>query len=256
MGRRVGLRAEEGVITELGPAVEPRQGDRVIEADGLLLTPPLVNGHTHAAMTLFRGFGDDLPLMEWLRTKIWPAEERLEPDDVYWGTRLAAVEMIRSGTTRFFDMYWHGVEAARAVVEAGMRAVVSSVLIDRLDPAAGEKARPQVLESLDRLTGLGPLVTPSFGPHGDLHGQRRVARLDRRGGGGAAAPCADPPVGDRRRGERVRSPHRQDARPGTSTTSACSAPARPSPTVSGSTPRSSSCSPSAAPRSSPIRPPT
>ena len=165
-GEIVGLRAEEGVITELGPAVEPRQGDKVIDAGGLLLTPPLVNGHTHAAMTLFRGFGDDLPLMEWLRTKIWPAEERLEPDDVYWGTRLAAVEMIRSGTSRFFDMYWHSDEVARAVVDAGIRAVVSSVMIDRLDPAAGEKARPQVLEALDRLADLGPLVIPSFGPHG------------------------------------------------------------------------------------------
>lgn len=165
-GEPVGLRAEEGVITELGSAVEPRQGDKVIDADGLLLTPPLVNGHTHAAMTLFRGFGDDLPLMEWLREKIWPAEERLEPDDVYWGTRLGAVEMIRSGTSRFFDMYWHSDEVARAVVDAGIRAVVSSVMIDHLDPAAGEKARPQVLESLDRLAGLGPLVTPSFGPHG------------------------------------------------------------------------------------------
>jgi 5-methylthioadenosine/S-adenosylhomocysteine deaminase len=165
-GEPAGLRAEDGVIAELGPTVEPRDGDELIDAAGLLLSPPLVNGHTHAAMTLFRGFGDDLPLMEWLRTKIWPAEERLEPEDVYWGTRLAAVEMIRSGTTRFFDMYWHSDEVARAVVDAGIRAVVSSVMIDRLDPAAGEKARPQVLASLDRLAGLGPLVMPSFGPHG------------------------------------------------------------------------------------------
>ena len=74
----------------------------------------MVNGHTHAAMTLFRGFGDDLPLMEWLETKIWPAEAKLQPDDVYWGTRLACLEMIRSGTTRFFDMYWHGSARPRA----------------------------------------------------------------------------------------------------------------------------------------------
>ncbi|MGH2982875.1 MAG: amidohydrolase [Solirubrobacterales bacterium] len=165
-GERVGLRAADGVIAELGPEVEPRDGDEVIDAAGLLLSPPLVNGHTHAAMTLFRGFGDDLPLMEWLRTKIWPAEARLDPEDVYWGTRLAAVEMIRSGTTRFFDMYWHGLEVARAVVDAGIRGVVSSVMIDRLDPAVGKQARPQLLESLDRLAGLDPLVTPSFGPHG------------------------------------------------------------------------------------------
>ena len=60
-GRTVGLREEDGLITEVGPSVQPRIGDDVIDADGLLLSPPMVNGHTHAAMTLFRGFGDDMP---------------------------------------------------------------------------------------------------------------------------------------------------------------------------------------------------
>jgi 5-methylthioadenosine/S-adenosylhomocysteine deaminase len=165
-GEPVGLRAEEGVISELGPTVEPREGDELIDGAGLLLSPPLVNGHTHAAMTLFRGFGDDLPLMEWLEKWIWPAEAKLEPEDVYWGTRLAAMEMIRSGTTRFFDMYWHGTEVARAVVDAGIRAVVSTVMIDHLDPADGEKQRPEALELLDRLAEVGTLVTPGFAPHG------------------------------------------------------------------------------------------
>jgi 5-methylthioadenosine/S-adenosylhomocysteine deaminase len=165
-GEPVGLRAADGVIAELGPSVEPRDGDELIDAVGLLLSPPLVNGHTHAAMTLFRGYGDDLPLMEWLEKWIWPAEAKLEPGDVYWGTRLAAMEMIRSGTTRFFDMYWHGTEVARAVVDAGIRAVVSTVMIDHLDPADGEKQRPEALELLDRLAEVGALVTPGFAPHG------------------------------------------------------------------------------------------
>jgi 5-methylthioadenosine/S-adenosylhomocysteine deaminase len=164
-GQVVGLRAEDGAITELGPSVDPRAGDEVIEANGLVLSPPMVNGHTHAAMTLFRGFGDDMPLIEWLRTRIWPAEAKLEPDDVYWGTRLACLEMIRSGTTRFFDMYWHGVEAARAAVDAGVRAAISSVLIDQLDPAKGEGMRGEVLESLDRIAEANPRVSPSLGPH-------------------------------------------------------------------------------------------
>jgi 5-methylthioadenosine/S-adenosylhomocysteine deaminase len=164
-GQAVGLRAEEGLITEIGPSVDPKAGDEVIDADGLLLCPPMVNGHTHAAMTLLRGFGDDMPLMEWLQKKIWPAEARLEPDDVYWGTRLACLEMIRSGTTRFFDMYWYGAEAARAVVDAGLRASVSSVLIDGLDPAKGESMRGEVIQALDRLAEAGPRVSPSLGPH-------------------------------------------------------------------------------------------
>jgi 5-methylthioadenosine/S-adenosylhomocysteine deaminase len=81
-GEAVGLREEDGLITEIGPSVQPKAGDEVLDASGLLLSPPMVNGHTHAAMTLFRGFGDDMPLMEWLRSKIWPAEAKLEPDDV------------------------------------------------------------------------------------------------------------------------------------------------------------------------------
>ena len=145
--------------------MEPKLGDDLIDAAGLLLTPPMVNGHTHAAMTLFRGFGDDMALMEWLRTTIWPAEAKLEPEDVYWGTRLACVEMIRSGTTKFLDMYWHGVEVARAVVDSGIRATVSTVMIDQLDPVKGEGMRPEVLESLDRIAEAGPRVTPSLGPH-------------------------------------------------------------------------------------------
>jgi len=164
-GQVVGLRATDGVIEALGPDVEADPGDDVLDAKGLLICPPMVNGHTHAAMTLFRGFGDDMALMEWLRTRIWPAEAKLEPDDVYWGTRLACVEMIRSGTTKFADMYWHGAEVAPAVRDSGVRAIVSSVIIDELDPAKGEKLKPQVVEVLDRLAEAGPRVQPSLGPH-------------------------------------------------------------------------------------------
>jgi 5-methylthioadenosine/S-adenosylhomocysteine deaminase len=164
-GQAVSLRAEDGLIAELGPSVEPKTGDEVIDAGGLLLSPPMVNGHTHAAMTLFRGFGDDLPLMEWLQKKIWPAEAKLHPDDVYWGTRLACLEMIRSGTTRLFDMYWHAAEAARAVVDSGLWATISNVFIDHLDAAKGEAMRGEVLETLDRVAEAGPRVSPSFGPH-------------------------------------------------------------------------------------------
>jgi 5-methylthioadenosine/S-adenosylhomocysteine deaminase len=164
-GQAVGLRVEDGLIAELGPSVEAKPGDELIDAATLLLVPPLVNGHTHAAMTLFRGFGDDLPLMEWLEKKIWPAEAKLHPDDVYWGTRLACLEMIRSGTTRFFDMYWHAGESARAVADSGLRAALSNVVIDGLDPARGEAMRGEVMESIDRVAAAGPRVSPSVGPH-------------------------------------------------------------------------------------------
>ena len=86
------------MIAELGPGVAGREGDERVDGVGMAIVPGFVNAHTHAAMTLFRGYADDLPLMEWLEQHIWPAEARLEPEDVYWGARLACAEMIRSGT--------------------------------------------------------------------------------------------------------------------------------------------------------------
>ncbi len=109
----------------------------MVSAQGKALVPGLVNGHTHAAMTLFRGHGDDRPLMEWLQEVIWPVEANLTDDDVYWGTRLACVEMIRTGTVRFWDMYWRAGATARAVEDAGLRATIGAALIDVGD-AAGD----------------------------------------------------------------------------------------------------------------------
>src|SRR5688572_13407581 len=137
-GRKVGLRCEDGVIAELGEGVAPAEGDEVLEGDGMALLPGLVNAHTHAAMTLFRGYADDLQLMDWLENHIWPVEKQMSDDDVYWGTRLACLEMIRSGTVCFWDMYWHAQATAMAVEDAGIRAVTAAPLIDQADPARSE----------------------------------------------------------------------------------------------------------------------
>ena len=162
-GERIGLRAEKGTISELGPEVTPRDGDEVLDGAGMHLLPGLVNGHTHAAMTLFRNRGDDLPLMRWLREAVWPLEAKLEADDVYWGTRLACLEMIRSGTVRFWDMYWHPDAAARAVEDAGLRATLAAPLID-----AGPDSPPlreSALKSLDELADRDDRVGAALGPH-------------------------------------------------------------------------------------------
>ena len=161
----VGLRADGGRIVELGPDVGAQAGDEVVAGDGLALVPGLVNGHTHAAMTLFRGYGDDLPLMEWLEQRIWPAEGRLTADDVYWGTRLACVEMIRSGTVRFWDMYWQPGATARAVDDAGLRATIGGPLIDALDSARAPALRDDLRRHLDELAGSGPRVSAGLAPH-------------------------------------------------------------------------------------------
>jgi 5-methylthioadenosine/S-adenosylhomocysteine deaminase len=164
-GRRVAARVTSDRIAELGPDVRPERGDEVLDGNGMALVPGLVNGHTHAAMTLFRGYGDDLPLMEWLEQRIWPAEARLTDDDVYWGTRLACLEMIRSGTVHFWDMYWRPGAISRAVADAGLRTTVGAPLIDTLDPAASPKLRDDALRSLEEIGGHGDRVEPALTPH-------------------------------------------------------------------------------------------
>jgi 5-methylthioadenosine/S-adenosylhomocysteine deaminase len=159
----VGLRCLDGKITALGADVLPEAGDTTIDAGGAPLVAPLVNGHTHAAMTLFRGHGGDLPLMRWLREVVWPIEAKLEPEDVYWGTRLACLEMIRTGTTRFWDMYWHPGETARAVTDAGLRATIGGPLFDA--DGKTEAMRETALDNLEQLAEFGPGIDAALAPH-------------------------------------------------------------------------------------------
>lgn len=164
--RVVSLRAVDGTIEAIGPDVAAQDGDEVIDGEGLVLVPGLVNAHTHAAMTLFRGYADDLPLMQWLTEHIWPIEKRMDDEDVYWGTRLACVEMIRTGTTCFWDMYWRAHAAARAVEDAGLRAITAAPLIDDADPEKSERACGDAERSLERITEAGGrLARPGFAPH-------------------------------------------------------------------------------------------
>jgi len=113
----VGVR--DGRIAEVG---EVEDADRIVDASGSLVVPGLVNAHTHASMTLLRGYADDLPLGTWLEDHIWRVEEHLTPEDIRVGAELAAVEMIRSGTTAFADMYFEMDRIAEVVGESGLRA--------------------------------------------------------------------------------------------------------------------------------------
>jgi len=121
-----------------------------IDATGKLIMPGLVNTHTHAAMTIFRGYADDLPLMEWLQNYIWPAEAKyIDADTVRLGTQLAALEMIHSGTTTFNDMYFFEDEVAKASKEIGIRAVVGEGLADF--PTPNKKTPDEGLEYTEML---------------------------------------------------------------------------------------------------------
>jgi len=169
-GREVptSILVRNGVIQAVGPGLAPPPHDpvdRVLDAGGLHLFPSFRNGHTHAAMTLFRGWGDDMPLMRWLETRIWPAEARLTAEDVYRGARLACLEMIRSGTTYLNDMYWHHQAVARAVSEMGLRAHVGAAFLDFGDAERARREREAALRHLEAMDELGPRVRLSLSPH-------------------------------------------------------------------------------------------
>ena len=110
--------------------------DLVIDGSDKAVVPPFYNTHNHAAMSILRGYGDDKPLFEWLQEDIWPVEDKLTAEDIYTASRLAVLEMIRSGTVFFADMYFHGEATMRAVKEMGVRAAVSLVEMDLFDPKA------------------------------------------------------------------------------------------------------------------------
>ncbi|MGQ9669106.1 MAG: amidohydrolase family protein [Desulfosoma sp.] len=129
-----------GRIEALGATAEMKRRfapDHLLDARQGVVLPGLVNAHTHAAMTLFRGLADDLPLMDWLHQHIFPAESRLNEAWVYWGSLLGCAEMILSGTTTFCDMYLFEHKVAQAAKEAGMRALVGEVLYDFPSPHYG-----------------------------------------------------------------------------------------------------------------------
>lgn len=157
------LRIEDGRITHVGEA--PQHADEVIDADGDLVLPGLVNLHTHAAMTLLRGLGDDLPLEEWLRERIWPAEAKLTRGDVRVGSELALLEMARTGTTAFNDMYFFAQETAEATRAAGLRATLGAVLIDFDTPEMPRARLADHARKLAREWENDPLVQLSIAPH-------------------------------------------------------------------------------------------
>ena len=139
---------------------------KTIDAQGGLILPGLINSHTHAAMTLFRGLADDLPLMEWLNDYIFRVESRMDADFVYSGTLLACAEMILSGTTTFCDMYLFEDEVAKAAQLTGMRCLVGEVLYDFPSPNYGpfEKGL-EYTEKLIRKWQDDPLVGIAVEPH-------------------------------------------------------------------------------------------
>lgn len=141
------------------------QADQYIDGKDMAIAPSLANGHTHAAMTLLRGFAEDMDLHTWLNNYIWPLEAKISQEDVYVGAKLACLEMIKTGSTFFNDMYWHFSSTARAVEEMGLRAALSSVFIDFNDSETAKLRWRECIDLYEYSKQLTPRIQFALGPH-------------------------------------------------------------------------------------------
>ena len=161
-----GVAIDKGKIVAVGN-VSGYRGKKTIDAHGNAVLPGLINTHTHAAMVLFRGIADDRDLMDWLTHFIFPAEAKnVSKDFVTWGTRLAAAEMIQSGTTTFTDMYYFESDVAAEAKRAGLRGVLGETLIDFpvADNKTWDDAVAYIRQFVKRWKG-DPMITPALAPH-------------------------------------------------------------------------------------------
>ncbi len=144
----VNVLVNDKIIAYIGKDEPTEQADRIIEGKGNFLAPAFYNAHCHSAMTLFRGYGDDLPLREWLDTKILPAEELLNEERVYYGSMMAIAEMIKNGVVSFSDMYFFLDSTARAVGESGIKANISRSVVS-FDPDLDVTTDTRIAEGVD-----------------------------------------------------------------------------------------------------------
>ena len=163
-GHPTDIYIEKDTIKQIAPHIET-EAETLIDGTGKAVIPGLINGHTHAAMTLFRGFADDMKLMPWLEQKIWPNEAKMQREDIYWGAKLACLEMIKSGTTTFLDMYQRPSITADAVEEMGLRGYISAVCFDGFDPEKADSCKRDCWKLFDKQHEYSRRVQFTMGPH-------------------------------------------------------------------------------------------
>lgn len=158
--KRANIYIENDKISYIGNR-DDFKSDTIIDGENFLTMPGFVNAHTHAAMTLFRNYGPETDLMTWLNDYIWPLEDKLKAEDVYYGSKLALLEMIKAGTTSFADMYFYCEETARACKEMNMRAQISRGL------AIPDKNFSKIKENIDLANTYknDELIDIGLGPH-------------------------------------------------------------------------------------------
>jgi 5-methylthioadenosine/S-adenosylhomocysteine deaminase len=159
---------KDGEITSIGKRATANniQAETKINAKEKIAMPGLINCHTHVPMTIFRGIAEDQPLETWLKKTIWPLEAKLKPEDVYAGALLGCLEMLKSGTTCFADMYFHEHMVAKAVEKSGLRSVLSQGVIEAGNKTSGKKMLNESVHFAKNFWGYAHgRVTTLLGPH-------------------------------------------------------------------------------------------
>lgn len=162
--KRTDVYVQDNMFTAIGEDLD-YVADEVIDGTHRAILPSFHNLHTHSAMTLLRGWADDLPLYTWLNEHIWPFEGKMTEDDIYQGVRLACVEMIKSGTTFCADMYMAGGKVAKAISEMGMRAMVGNAFFDFNNEELAEKTKLEVIERIEKHIISGMNIEMMLAPH-------------------------------------------------------------------------------------------
>jgi 5-methylthioadenosine/S-adenosylhomocysteine deaminase len=155
---------EGNTIARIGKNLDVH-AQQTIDGSRKAAIPGLINAHGHAAMTLFRGWGDDMQLEQWLYDRIWPREARMTEEDVYWGVKLACLEMIKTGTTCANDMYVMFNATAQAVEDMGMRMTAAPTIWDFFDSESAEVAKKQTLQYLNDAQKYSSRITFAAAPH-------------------------------------------------------------------------------------------
>lgn len=159
---------ENSKITYIGKQTTAPKitAEKIVDARNKVAIPGLINCHTHLAMTLFRGIAEDQPLNMWLTETIWPLEAKLQPEDIFNGALLGCLEMTKTGTTTFADMYYHEDQVAKAVEKVGLRAVLTQGTIEAGNPNIGEKTLRNSINFAMKYHGCADgRVTTRLGPH-------------------------------------------------------------------------------------------
>jgi 5-methylthioadenosine/S-adenosylhomocysteine deaminase len=155
---------EGNIIRNIGKNLDT-DASQIIDGSRKAVIPGLINGHGHAAMTLLRGWGDDLPLEQWLHERIWPREAKMTEEDVFWGVKLACLEMIKSGTTCANDMYVMFNATAQAADEMGIRMVAGPTIWDFFDRENAETAKRKALQYAKDAQKYSSRITLAAAPH-------------------------------------------------------------------------------------------